>query len=457
MDTTATILAVSSPPGRSARGLVRISGHDAFALLRLRLDPCPPDPGMPRAIVPARLQFGDAALPVLVLTAPGPATATGEDVVELQAPGNPRLLARIIESLIEAGTGAGLDVRLAEPGEFTARSFFNGRCSLTEAEGVAATIAACSDAQLRAASMLRTGRLGTEAMELSESIAGMLALVEAGIDFSDEEDVVAIAPGDLLDRLAPVRDRIREVLERSVGMESLQALPRVVLCGPPNAGKSTLFNALLGSNRAVVSASPGTTRDVLREPLDLSGGTGPPHEVMLIDLAGLDAEDPTPLNLRMQSLAHEAIEQADLLLVCHEAGSNAKTIEDERALYLQTKCERPGDAPEPGALPVSAQRGDGMDSLRAAIRERVHDRPVLLEANAMALQPRHEAELRDAMEGLDQVHELIEPSRDHRSLPSPELVASSLRRSLDATASLAGAMTPDDILGRIFSSFCIGK
>ena len=222
MDATATILAVSSPPGRSARGLVRISGRDAFALMRLRLDPCPPDEGVPRSIIPARLQFGDADLPVLVLTAPGPATATGEDVVELQAPGNPHLLARIIDALIEVGTDAGLDVRLAEAGEFTARAFFNGRCSLTEAEGVAATIAACSDAQLQAASMLRTGRLGTMAMELSESIAGMLSLVEAGIDFTDEEDVVAIAPGALLERLAPVRERVREVLERSIGMELLQ-------------------------------------------------------------------------------------------------------------------------------------------------------------------------------------------------------------------------------------------
>ncbi len=457
MDATATILAVSSPPGRSARGLVRISGRSAFALMRLRLDPCPPDEGVPRTIIPTRLQFGVGDLPVLVLTAPGPATATGEDIVELQAPGNPHLLARIIDGLIEVGTGAGLDVRLAEPGEFTARAFFNGRCSLTEAEGVAATIAACSDAQLQAASMLRTGRLGTVAMELSESIGGMLSLVEAGIDFTDEEDVVAIGPEALLERLAPVRERVREVLDRSIGMEMLQALPQVVLCGPPNSGKSTLFNALLGSSRAVVSASPGTTRDVLREPLDLSGGTGPSHEVMLVDLAGLDAMDPSPLNHRMQAAAHEAIEQADLLLACHEAGSSAVPIEDERALHLQTKCDLSGADAEPGALVVSAQRGDGMDSLRAAIRDRLEDQHTVLEANAMALQPRHEAELRQAWEGLEEVQALVEPARARQSLSNPELVASSLRRSLDATASLAGALTPDDILGRIFSSFCIGK
>ncbi|MDG1899457.1 MAG: 50S ribosome-binding GTPase, partial [Phycisphaerales bacterium] len=302
MDTTATILAVSSSPGRSARGLVRISGPRAFDLIARELLSAFHAESVRREIRPARLRFSGSELPVLLLTAPGPTTATGEDVVELQAPGNPLLLARIVDALVESGRSADFDVRLAEPGEFTARAFFNGRCSLTEAEGIAATIAACSDAQLRAASMLRTGRLGTVARELSESIASMLALVEAGIDFSDEEDVVAIPPDELVSRLEPIRDVIHGVLDRSIGMESLQSLPHVVLCGPPNAGKSTLFNALLGHERAIVSDRPGTTRDVLREPMDLSVGNAAAREVMLIDLAGIDPLDPSPLNHHMQDM-----------------------------------------------------------------------------------------------------------------------------------------------------------
>lgn len=456
MDTTATILAVSSPPGRSARGLVRISGPDAFRLIADRLVPMLDVGAVDRGMSGRRLRIGDHELPVLVLLAPGPGTATGEHIVEVQAPGNPDLLSRIVESLIGSGRDAGLDVRSAEPGEFTARGFFNGRCSLTEAEGVAATIAACSDAQLRAASMLRTGRLGAVASELSEGIAGVLALVEAGIDFSDEDDVVAITPHALLDRIGPVQARIEEVLDRSVGMERLQSLPQVVLCGPPNAGKSTLFNAMLGRERAVVSGRPGTTRDVLREPLDVSGGTGPAHEVLLVDLAGLDPLDPSPMNLRMQSMAQDAIESADLLLVCSEPGGEVVHVDDERVLRVQTKSDLATEATHDAAS-VCARSGEGLGALRDRIRARLSDRVVHLEAHAMALQPRHEAELREAMEGLQEVLAIVEPERSAPALPRPELVASSLRRSLDATASLAGDLTPDDILGRIFASFCIGK
>ncbi len=457
MDTTATILAVSSAPGRSTRGLVRISGPDAFGLVADRLVPAPAVGAVERGVSGRRLRFGEHDLPVLVFLAPAPGTATGEDIVELQAPGNPVLLSRIVESLIESGTDAGLDVRLAEPGEFTARGFFNGRCSLTEAEGVAATIAACSDAQLRAASMLRTGRLGAVAAELSEAIAGVLALVEAGIDFSDEDDVVAITPAELLDRIEPVRSRIGEVLDRSVGMEQLQSLPQVVLCGPPNAGKSTLFNAMLGIDRAVVSGQPGTTRDVLREPIDVSDGTGPAHEVLLVDLAGLDPLDPSPMNLRMQAMAQDAIDAADLLLVCSGPGGADMLPDDERVLRVRTKSDLATAQPAPDDVSVCAQRGDGLELLRARIRERLADRVVHLEAHAMALQPRHETELREAMEGLQEVCALVDPHRCAPALPGSELVASSLRRSLDATASLDGDLTPDDILGRIFSSFCIGK
>lgn len=457
VDTTATILAVSSSPGRSARGLVRISGPRAFDLIARELTSGFLAEAVRREIRPARLQFSGAQLPVLLLTAPGPTTATGEDVVELQAPGNPLLLAGIVDALVESGRSGGIDVRRAEPGEFTARAFFNGRCSLTEAEGIAATIAACSDAQLRAASMLRTGRLGTVAMELSESIASMLALVEAGIDFSDEDDVVAISPEELVLRIGPVRSIIHGVLDRSVGMESLQSLPHVVLCGPPNAGKSTLFNALLGHERAIVSDRPGTTRDVLREPVDLSDSGAVSREVMLVDLAGIDPLDPSPLNHRMQDMALEAIEHADLLLVCRPFGSDFEMPEDDRVLRISTKSDLDVADADSDSVGVSARSGAGMDALRSEIRSRLDDRIVLLEAGAMALQPRHESELRESLAGLDQAFALVAPSRELPALPHPELVAAALRRSLDATSSLAGELTPDDILGRIFSSFCIGK
>ena len=300
MLTSATILAVASPPGRSLRGIVRISGAEAFALIQPHVDDC--------AVGVHRATFqiaGAARFSILMLTTRAPHSYTGEDSIELQMPGNPTLLERVIRTLIESGGARGLDVRRAEPGEFTARAFLNGRLDLTQAEGVAATIAARSDAELAAARLLTTGRLGEFAMGVADDLAAALALVEAGIDFTDQDDVVAIAPADLHARLCDLRSRIDSQLRRSVGMEQLQSIPWVAIVGPPNAGKSTLFNALLGHERAVVSPIAGTTRDVLAEPLTIAT----PHgraEVMLVDLAGLDDQDASPMNTQMQSAAQSA-------------------------------------------------------------------------------------------------------------------------------------------------------
>ncbi len=454
MDTTAVILAVASPPGRSLRGIVRASGPACFALLEPHLQG-----PWSRAVRLTRLRVTGLELSCIANIFEAPRSYTGEDSVEIQIPGNTALLTRVIETLLESGQRRGLEVRRAEAGEFSARAFLNGRLSLTEAEGVAATIAARSDAQLRAAGLLATGALSRLAHELSDTLAGALALVEAGIDFTDQEDVVAIAPRELLDTLVAPRDRVETLLARSVGTEQLEAIPWVVLTGDPNAGKSTLFNALLGHTRAVVGDVPGTTRDVLTEPLTIRT----PHglaEVMLVDLAGTDAGD-SLLNQEMQSAARQAIDRAELVIHClpcargSAAGGPAPASRSDREILVRTKSDL-APAPDHG-IAVSAVSGTGIATLLDGIAGRLADRAVSLAADALALEPRHETALRSAQRNLNDAIELVKPARDQRQLPQPELAAASLRLALDDLAMLTGDVTPDDVLGRIFTTFCVGK
>jgi tRNA modification GTPase len=451
---TDTILAIASPGGVSMRGLIRISGPDAGALLRPHLSLRDGDKATSRRLSPARLHLDHLALPVLAITYHGCRTYTGEPALELLAPGNPTLLERIVEALLGSGRRRGLLARRAEPGEFTARAFLNGRLSLVQAEAVAATIEARSDAALRAARLLADGALNRLADGLAEETAGLLALVEAGIDFTDQEDVVAITPRDLHDRLAGLQGRLRRVLDRSIGLEQLQALPRVVLTGPPNAGKSTLFNALLGRDRAVVCPEPGTTRDVLVESLRLPTAHGA-AEVLLVDLAGEDAAGDA-MNRRMQAVARQERARADLLIRCVPPASSAVAPGPDE-LMLHTKSELGPPPRSSTALAVSARTGAGIPQLIDELGRRLADRAICLGADTLALHARHETALRSSLASLANATALVAADRQDATVADPELVASCLRAALDQLGAIVGDVTPDDVLGRIFSRFCIGK
>ena len=429
-----TIVAISSPPGRSLRGLIRLSGPEAATILGSLVHPSPSS----RDLIPVHLK--SPPIPAWAIRFDAPRSYTGQCVAELQVPGHPALLDRLLHQTIAAGA------RLAEPGEFTFRAYTAGKIDLIRAEGIAATITAESQGQLRAAKMLRRGMLGSLAAEIVEIMGQQLALVEAGIDFVDQEDVVPIAPKELDKNLNQVRQRLAELLDHSRSWGTIEAVPRTVLVGPPSCGKSTLFNALLGRQRAVVDPQPGTTRDVLEESLQLTDRRGRDIETMLVDIAGLDRPD-AALDRQIQRLARRAIERADLLLIVNGSESSADVLK----LHLHTKSDL---GPGPG-LNVSARTGHNLNTLRAAIAERLGDRGISVAADSLVLQPRHEAALRATLEAIDTARRLLEP--DKLMIESNELVASHLRSALDELAGLGGQLTPDDVIGRVFATFCVGK
>jgi tRNA modification GTPase len=426
VDLASTIVAVSSPPGRSQRGIVRASGpkvHTAAAPLGLT-----PQPGR---MVADRLQLGEHTLPVLVALFPGGNSYTGEDVLEIQAPGNPALLHRLAGAVMTASGG-----RWAEAGEFTARAFFTGRIDLSEAEGIAATIAAENDAELAAAELLRTGGLSRLISAQSAALASLLALVEAGIDFVDQEDVTTVSEDDLRTGLDTIIGTLEEVLAASISKEELRDLPRVVLSGPPNAGKSMLFNALVGRSRVVTSSTGGTTRDAIVEPLCI-GNT----EVLLVDIAG-EADGTDEMSEQMRRSTQHAKTTADLVLACVPPGQEPPP-QKAGTLVVFTKSDW-------GGRGVSALRGYGIAELRTTIANLVAQQP-RPSADAIALRPRHATALQSAGNHLRGARKHI------GDCDAAELIAADMRLALNCLGSITGAMTPDDVLGEVFASFCVGK
>lgn len=458
---TNTIAAASSPPGQSLRGLIRISGPDSFPILQqLTVAPLSSQSHRVQSVQIALTHPTDIILPVQISLFQGPNSYTGHDTVELQCPGHPALLEWILQALFKLGC------RPAEPGEFTFQAYLNGKLDLTQAEGVNATIAAESDAQLNAAEMLRQGRLRTQASQVTDELANALALTEAGIDFVDQEDVVAISPADLHARIQHILTTLKALLSRSRSWHELQGLPRVVLVGPPSVGKSTLFNRMLDRQRAVTDALPGTTRDILTENWLIETDRLDPIEVMLCDLAGLDSikqtgESSATIETAMQTAARQAIAQADVIVELFLDRPLPESIRPAHRgdwLIVQPQSDRFSHEAFRPQLSCSAVTGQGISDVIEAIALAVESKVTASSAaQTLAIQPRHEAALREALDHLMAVDGELQPQLNQSSLDDMETLAGSMRLALDALASLGGEMTPDDIIGRVFASFCVGK
>jgi tRNA modification GTPase len=430
-DSRDTIAAISSAVGPAARMIVRVSGREAISLAKRFSHDCSFEPSTAsRGII----EFASLRVPATFYVFLAPHSYTGEDLIEFHIPGNALLARMLLNALISAGA------RQADPGEFTARAYFSGRIDLAKAEGVAATIAAHSEQELRAARQLLSGELARRLQPARELLIETLALVEAGIDFSDE-DVSFISPAQLADRIARVDQILADVLESTSRFETLAREPSIVLAGRPNAGKSTLLNALAGSERAVTSPVAGTTRDILSADIALRRGI-----VRIIDAAGLDERaQRSGIESQMHEKALRAIEQADAVVLLQDATDARPPVQLPRdaELFVRTKSDLPHVSTRD--LAISAVTGQNLEVLRDEL-DKLSFGPANTGGASLALNARHVRSLGDARVAL---------SRPDSG--AAELVALDLREALDAIGQVLGVVTPDDVLGRVFSTFCIGK
>ena len=426
MNLDETIIAVSAPQGSSVKSLIRVCGPSAF-------EGCQTLCGLPKIRTFEKCQFllGEQRLPVLIAAFEAEQSYAGQETIEIQCPNNSSLIDRMIQELIVATGG-----RLAQAGEFTARAFFSGRLTLSEAEGVCATISASNNAELKGATLLREGALASRVEFVSTTLVRALGLVEAGIDFTDEEDVVAITEDELLNEITLCANAIDEILDNNISMVSLHNLPLVVIAGLPNAGKSTLFNALVGFDRVVVNAEEGTTRDAIKERVYFSS-----KEAELVDIAGIE-QGKNEITVAAQKKTASMIDKADVVIYCV---APLQPLPDESLNYLvvHTKC----DEEHSHTFAISAVTGVGIQELKETVASRL-SKQLSPNEHALALLSRHEQLLVEANHCLEQARE---------DVSVPELAANSLRNALNAVGGITGQVTPDEVLGEVFSTFCVGK
>ncbi|MGE5553853.1 MAG: tRNA uridine-5-carboxymethylaminomethyl(34) synthesis GTPase MnmE [Betaproteobacteria bacterium] len=471
-----TIAAVATPPGEGAVGVIRLSGDQAVAIAGRVFRSLHGTKGLDE-VGNRRLVHGVAVEPgrgrvldeVLVAVARGPHSYTGEDVVEFFCHGGQVVVAEVLQALLEAGA------RLAGPGEFTLRAFLNGRMDLSQAEAVIDVVRARSAEALECAVQGLLGALGRRVRGLTDRLVGVLAHLEAALDFPDEE-IPPVVWAEVADGLAGVRGEIRALLTGAKRGRLYREGLRVVLVGRPNVGKSSLLNAMVGRERAIVTEIPGTTRDVLEESVVLRG-----VPVCLVDTAGLHpARDPVEEEgvRRARAAAREA---AVAVLVLD--GSEPLRAEDREAaagllgglaaVVALNKADRErvvseGEAaallPGRHVVRVSARTGEGLPALEEAIvaAAGVHGIPggeAGAEArpgwegrqDVLVTRARHEEALRRAD------HELVGALKEVRRRTGEELVAVRIRRALQALGEITGESVDDDVLKAIFASFCIGK
>ena len=452
----ATIVAPATPPGAGAVSILRISGPQAFSIAaRLTgVDPAAhPFRTLSRCAI--RDAGGSEIDSGLVVCFPSPHSFTGEDVAEIHLHGNPILVEQA------ASAACGLGAVPAAPGEFSRRAFLNGKMDLTQAEGLCDLIAARTEASARAALRQMKGGIRDAVTPLRDRLLSLLVLLEASIDFSDDEDTDPLSRTQLLERVSDTRELLSRYLASYDLGHRLREGATVAIAGVTNVGKSRLLNRLLGEERAIVTEIPGTTRDYLSGELILSG-----IPVRLVDTAGL-RETENPVEREGVRRSRRILSEADLALFLIDAGREAHDG-DRRAyeevagrphLLLLNKCDLPavesgGDfrgEGRRGALPVSAKTGEGMERLlRAMARELLPEGGAIM-AEAPMTRLRHVIAVKKAVAALERAEAAAAIGM------SPEFPAADVREAARALSELTGEIAPDDVLNAIFSSFCIGK
>jgi tRNA modification GTPase len=446
-----TIAALATPPGEGALAVIRISGPGALSVADVVFEGAKPPSVMDeKTVALGRIVAPDGELidEVLLTVFRNPRSYTGEDLVEISGHGGSVVTSRVLAAVMEAGA------RMARPGEFTERAFLNGKLDLTQAEAVMDLISAGTPKAARAATAQLKGRLGTEIHALRGELLECVAHLEAFIDFP-EEGIDPESGEALRERMESISDRIAGLLATASEGRLLREGITIALCGAPNAGKSSLLNRLLGAERAIVSSTPGTTRDTIEESASLGG-----YPFRIIDTAGLrDSSD--PIEQEGVRRAKQAAEQADLRIHLVDAS--------DRQAHPQPLFEEGGTGTEeilvwnkidlideraglPSGSAISCRTGEGIDDLIRTILERVAG-PTGGETtqDGASINARHKDCLKRANFCLKLAMELLSEGQP------PELVAVELRSTLGAVGEVVGEAGIEEILGKIFSSFCIGK
>ncbi|MGA6097789.1 tRNA uridine-5-carboxymethylaminomethyl(34) synthesis GTPase MnmE [Stutzerimonas marianensis] len=448
-----TIAAVATAPGRGGIGVVRVSGVRARAIA-ITLSGKEPTPRHAH-YGPFHADDGEVIDEGLLLFFPGPHSFTGEDVLELQGHGGPVVLDMLLQRCVELGA------RLARPGEFSERAFLNDKLDLAQAEAIADLIEASSTQAARNAVRSLQGEFSRRVHQLTEKLIQLRIYVEAAIDFPEEE-IDFLADGHVLALLEGVRDELSAVLREAGQGALLREGMNVVIAGRPNAGKSSLLNALAGREAAIVTDIAGTTRDVLREHIHIDGM--PLH---VVDTAGL--RDTTDQVERIGvERAIRAIEEADRILLVVDASATEPTDEQlwptllqrqpdpARTTLIRNKADLTGEAATLAAsaqglvtLSLSARSGEGIELLREHLKACMgFDQTA---ESGFSARRRHLDALRQASDSLAHGYAQLTQAG------AGELLAEDLRQAQQALGEITGAFSSDDLLGRIFSSFCIGK
>jgi len=454
-----TIMAISTPAGYALRAVIRLSGPRALESVRRRFRPSDPrapwDKTFHATSGTLLLEAEDLGVPVTVYVMLAPHSYTRDDVVELHVPGSPAVADMVLEEFMRD------EIRLARPGEFTQRAFLSGRIDLAQAEAVLSVVRARNEAELLAASAKLEGRVSRECRALQEELTALRASVEAALDFA-EHDIELIPEEQFIGRTEALAERIERELAKGHGELASDGHVRAVLCGPPNAGKSSLLNRLAGQEVALVHETPGVTRDPVSTHVEVQG-----ISFTLTDTAGLQTGS-TGLEAAATDRARRALKEAHLLVLVLDGTRSPRSedlaiasgVEPGQVLCVVNKCDLPQAFDEEEVLRTrvagevvrtSALTGEGTGELRAALARVVMQGRLDASAADCLFNARQRQAVRRALRSLRRSQDAVRGGLGY------EFAALDLGEASEALSEVTGHVGAQDVLDRIFSQFCIGK
>ncbi len=461
-----TIVAVSSPTGRSLHAIIKISGHEAIRCTKDIFVPAFP---IDLEAIPTYTSVGGniqikeegIEIPVVLYVMKQPYSYTKEDVVEIHTPGSSLIVEMLLNSIVSMGIRTKRNIRLSQPGEFTRRAFLHGRIDLTQAEATMRIIRAQTDSELKVAIEQLTGDLSQRVKQVQDDAVSLCSYIEAAIDFSDQ-DIELISAGEIMGRLEVIKNNISQLLiQPETGKVSREGID-TVLYGKPNVGKSSLINALLGKKRVLVSEIAGTTRDIVSDTLEIGG-----IRFKLMDTAGMD-DTKEIVTSRAIEKTQSTLKKAQIILLVFDfnadIGGQLRKMKLDgltgNVIVVINKCdlskssyfpELPAELKKYHLIHTSAMTGEGLERLKEILVESVLGGQINLSSSPTIFNVRQRDALQRSLRSIQQTMESVKNNESY------EFIALDLRTAIDALGEIVGEVTTEDILDKIFSEFCIGK